>query len=46
MPCFQIRQNTQLQPQQRHIRHRQEHLSAVGQHNKSQFFVEGNSIFI
>jgi len=46
MSCFQILRNTPSQPQQRHIRHRQEHLSTVGQQDKPEFFVEGNGIFI
>jgi hypothetical protein len=32
------------QPQLRHIRHRQEHLSAAGQRDKSEFFVKGKPV--
>jgi len=36
----------QSQTQLRHIPHREKHLSAVGQQDKSEFFVKGRRIFI
>jgi hypothetical protein len=39
-----LRGQDKLQPQQRHFRHRQEHFSAAGQQDKSEFIVEGNRI--